>query len=208
MNGIIEIPRVELWRPEASRVELPSDHVYVPEGAALYDWLTLLGNDPGGAPVALLDLTPVGNAIMTFQYPVSVLGGMGNKVTFVYEYDFAVDAGAIGTITLRAPGQTVGQTGPVMPTNFILANAFVDVITAFTGATAQMALSVQTAGDLVAATVVTGAPYSTTGIKATVPVWTAAAAIKLTASRQPTAVITVAGVTAGKFRVYIEGYLS
>lgn len=207
MNGLIELPRKELWTP-SSRVDLPSERVYIPQGAELYDWLTLLGADAGGAPLATLDLTGSGVALMSFGYPVQVVGGFGNKVTYVYEYDFAVDAGAVGTITLRTPGQTVGQTGPVIPVGFILSNAYLDVITALTGATSTQAISVQTAGDIVAATVVTGAPYSTVGIKATVPVWTAATAIKMTASRSPTVAIAVAGTTAGKWRLYIEGYLS
>lgn len=119
------------------------------------------------------------------------------------EYDFAVDAGAIGTITLRAaPGSSMNN---LIPAGAVITHGYLDVLTLFTtGTAAQMALtSGEGAGDLIAATVVSGAPYSTTGRKSIIPVATGATAIKTTAARSIQAVISVGTVTAGKFRIVL-----
>lgn len=124
------------------------------------------------------------------------------KRTFKYQYDFAIDGGATGTITLR---------GDPMPSTFIIQNAELDVITLLAGgAGATGAVSTgQGAGDLVAATIVAGAPFSTTGLKITIALLgTIATQIKLTAQRAPTFAIAVNALTQGKFNLFIEGLLS
>src|SRR5262245_42989942 len=133
---------------------------------------------------------------------MAVISGTQTMKTYSGEYDFAVDGGAIGTITLRA---SQGSSGPI-PSGSIIYEAFLEVDTLFTtGSAAQAALSSgEGAGDLQAATVVSGAPYSTTGRKALTPVFTAATFIKTTAERSPTIVISVGTVTAGKCRVVIN----
>lgn len=112
------------------------------------------------------------------------------------EYDFAVDGGAVGTITLRGDNR--------IPNGSVVLGGYIDVTTLVTsGGAATLAAQVQGAGDLVAATVVSGAPWSTTGVKSVVPVFTGASAIKLTAERSLAVVVAVAALTAGKFKVVV-----
>lgn len=119
------------------------------------------------------------------------------------EYDFAVDGGAIGTITLRsANGASLGN---VIPVGSVIVGGYIEVDTGFTtGTAATMALTTgESAGDLSAATVVSGAPYSTTGRKSITPAFTGATAVKTTVARSVQAVIAVGTVTAGKGRVVV-----
>lgn len=109
-------------------------------------------------------------------------------------YDFAVDGGAIGAINL---------TGESLPANAYILGGFLEVDTVLAGATATMALSAEGAGDLSAATVVTGAPYSTTGRKSLIPVFTGASIVKTTAARKIVGTIATAAVTAGVFDVVL-----
>lgn len=130
--------------------------------------------------------------------------GQGNKKTYKFVYDFAVQGGAIGDLALTAPD---GQ----LPANFVIQSAWLDVLTAFTGAAnAELALSTGVgAGDLVASAVVTGAPWSTTGRKVTIPLFaTISTWIKTVTAEDPVAVASVGAITAGKFNLFLEGYLS
>jgi hypothetical protein len=114
------------------------------------------------------------------------------------EYDFTVDTGAIAAYTLRG----VGVNGGAIPNGSIITGGEVDVLTAFTtGTAATMAISIEGANDLISATVVSGAPYSTTGQKSIIPVGTGATMIKTTAARSIVATIATGTVTAGKLRV-------
>lgn len=123
----------------------------------------------------------------------------GGKIFQTFTYDFSRDGGAQGTFILGS-----------LPSKFVVTRAWVDVITALTsGGGATGALSTgQGAGDLVTAAAVSGAPWSTTGIKATSAVDTAGSAIKMTASRQPTFVVATADLNGGKFNLYVEGFQS
>ena len=126
------------------------------------------------------------------------------KLTFKYSYDFAVDGGAVSTITMRS------ADGP-LPNTFIVQEAFIDVIAGFTGAAGCTgAVSTgQGAGDLVVAAIVAGAPFSTTGPKVTIALLgTVATWIKMTAARSPTIAFAVNAATAGTLNLFIEGYLS
>ena len=123
------------------------------------------------------------------------------KKTYEFVYDFTVQGGAISTITMRAVRGAI-------PANFIVQNAFLDVITGFTG-TAVIAVDLQTAGDLVVAAVAICAPYSTAGRKVTIILLgTIATWIKTTAVRTPTLTVTVGAITAGKMRLFVEGFQS
>lgn len=114
------------------------------------------------------------------------------------EYDFTIDGGAVSTIVLRS------DDGPI-PAGSYISQAVVDVLTLFTtGAGATAALTIEAAGDVVAATIVSGAPYSTTGLKSTVLVGTGATMIKTTVSRSPSIVVAVGAITAGKLRLVLE----
>jgi hypothetical protein len=118
--------------------------------------------------------------------------------TWKGEYDFAVDGGAVGTIVLRS------DDGPIPAGSYIM-QSVLDVLTLFTtGAGATAALTIESAGDVVAATIVSGAPYSTTGLKTTLQLGTGASMIKTSASRSPSLVIAVGAITAGKFRFVLQ----
>jgi HK97 family phage major capsid protein len=91
-----------------------------------------------------------------------------------------------------------------IPSGAVVLGGLIDVITALTsGGAATGALKVEGAGDLVAATVVSGAPWSTTGRKSIIPVFTGATTVKTTAARDITLTVAVAALTAGKFDVYL-----
>jgi len=121
----------------------------------------------------------------------------------VGEYDFAVDGGAVSTITLRSPANL--STGNDIPNGSVITGGYIEVDTAFTsaGGTATVAVNSQAAGDLLAAAAVSGAPFSTTGRKDIVPVGTAATGIKTTAARSIAFTIAVQALTAGKGRVVV-----
>lgn len=106
-------------------------------------------------------------------------------------YDFAVQGGAIGTITL--PVQ--------IPAKAIVIGGFLDVITAPTsGGSATVAINVEGAADVQAPTAIASL---TTGRKALIPVFTAASSVKTTIQRNVTVTIATAALTAGKFHIVL-----
>jgi hypothetical protein len=112
-------------------------------------------------------------------------------------YSFAVDGGAISTITLRS------DDGP-LPKGSVVVAGYVDVATAPTsGGAATIAVQVEGAGDTVAAAAVSGAPWSTTGVKNVIENATGSTAVKTTAERGPKIVIAAATLTAGVFTVVL-----
>jgi hypothetical protein len=114
----------------------------------------------------------------------------------VTTYDFAVDGGAVGNINL------LGSAG--IPSGAVAIEAFVDVTTALTsGGAATAALSLEAAGDLLAAAVISGAPFSTTGRK-NLLAQSGATSVKTTAARDIVLAVAVAALTAGKFTVYLN----
>lgn len=120
-------------------------------------------------------------------------GGYPNATQFRAvrgRYDFAVDGGAVGDIDLTAE--------TVVPKNAVIMGGFVEVDTAVTsGGAATLAIKVESAGDIVAAAAVSGAPWSTTGRKSVVPVFTGATTVKTTAARKIVATVATAALTAG-----------
>ncbi len=132
---------------------------------------------------------------------MGIIEGAQQRGVAKFSYDYDVEGGATSTITLR---------GTPLPKNAIVWDGVVDVITALTSATSATAAvtTSQSANDLITAADVSGAPWSTTGSKALVPVGTAAASIKMTAERKPAVVIGTGTLTAGKFNLFIEYYLS
>lgn len=116
------------------------------------------------------------------------------------EYDFAVDGGAIGSITLRPTG---GYDG-VIPAGSVILGGYLEIDTGFTtGSAATLAITAEAAGDIIAATVVSGAPYSTTGRKSLIPQGPGATSVKTTVARSLVATIAVGTITAGKGRVVV-----
>jgi hypothetical protein len=105
-------------------------------------------------------------------------------------YDFAVDGGAVGTINLLPAA--------AIPSGAVITRALLRVLTVPTsGGAATIALQIEAAGDLQAATAFNAAPFSTVGAKAL------GANITTTAARNIAAVIAAAALTAGKFEVIV-----
>jgi hypothetical protein len=127
-----------------------------------------------------------------------IIEGTSGLKTYQGEYDFTVDGGAVGTITLRG---TAGNQGPI-PNGSYVYGGVLDILTLFTtSAGATAALTVEGANDIVSATIVSGAPYSTAGVKAASVVLVNATPTKTTAARSPAIVIAAGAVTAGKLRL-------
>lgn len=131
-----------------------------------------------------------------------VLEGTTAQKVAVGLYDFAVDGGAISTITLRGGG----AIGSLVPAGSVVTGGFIDVETALTGATATIAVNLEGAGDIVAATAVAS---WTTGRKNILPADTtgslsAGTHVKTTVPRSIAITIATAALTAGKFKVVLE----
>jgi len=111
------------------------------------------------------------------------------------EYDFSVDGGAIGDITLR---------GDSLPEGAVVTGGMVHVKAACTGgASATISLKVESAADVMAATAMAG--MVTNALIDVEPDGTAANAIRTTENgRQVVATIATAALTAGKFVVALE----
>lgn len=143
---------------------------------------------------AMHSLTNAFSASQAFKYD------LGHSIGHAYaEFNVSSQKPA-GTYTL----------GLKLPAGAIVLQGLVDVVTTFTSATdaATIALRIQSANDLVSAIAISnGANPWDAGLKATVPVDTAATAIKLTAEREVQAVVAVETLTAGKLRVYVRYYL-
>lgn len=125
--------------------------------------------------------------------------GEGTRALKSYngEYDFAVDGGAIGTIVLRS------NDGPI-PSGAVVLGGYLEIDTPFTTGTGAVAgLQAEAANDIIATTIVSGAPYSTTGRKTIIPAFTGATTVKTTASRAPSMVIATGTITAGKGRLVL-----
>jgi hypothetical protein len=143
-------------------------------------------------------------------------------------YDFAVQGGAIGSINLYDPTFSPGASAPtglagtskvsvaafkpiILPYNAILVRALLDVVTAPVGGGASVAFSSGvTAGDLKTATAI----GSLTGLIDLTLNHTAANSIKIVQPVVgcqgviPYIVISGGALTAGKFNIHLEYYLS
>jgi len=128
-----------------------------------------------------------------------VIEGTTRLKTAQAVYDFDVDAGAVGTITMRAPDGDV--QGAVVPAGSVITGGLIDVETAVASATGTVALAAEAAGDLLATISPTAA--LTTGRKSIIPVGTGVTSVKTTVARSLTMVIATAVLTAGKFRLVV-----
>lgn len=136
-----------------------------------------------------------GNTVPDSGLP-AVGGAIGSPILARAHYDFAVQGGAVGTIALLG--------ALAIPAKSMIMGGFVRVTTLLTsGGAGTAAIQVESAGDMVAAAAVSGAPWSTTGTKAIIPVYTAATMVLTTAARDISLVIATAALTAGVFDVYL-----
>jgi hypothetical protein len=111
-------------------------------------------------------------------------------------YDFATDGGGIGTITLRSsPSDMSGNSAPA---GAVVLGGYVDVSVAVASATGTVALTLESAGDILGAT---GQAGLTVGRKSIIPAFTGATTVKTTTVRSLTMTIATAALTAGQFTV-------
>jgi hypothetical protein len=108
----------------------------------------------------------------------------------------------VGVYTLSYP------TNETIPSGAVIVGGFMRVITLFTSAggnTGTIAISIEAANDISTAAAVSGAPWSTTGLKAITPKANTpeSTGILLTAARKVTATVAVQALTAGKAYVYL-----
>jgi hypothetical protein len=115
-------------------------------------------------------------------------------------WDFTVDGGG-------APGLITPAANVIIPINTNIVGGIMNVITVPVGPTnMSVGLSAGGAGAaaLIASAAISGAPWSTTGPKALVPVWTGASTIKMSAAGTVTFTTTVAAATAGKADILMQ----
>ena len=136
-----------------------------------------------------------------FRVTSPQLFGAGVPVIWRAKYDFAVDGGAQATITPK--------TNVLIPDNAIIWTGVINPTTAAVGASATIAVGTSAGSSttsLKAATAVTS--YSLDALVATVPVGTAATAVKLTAAGQITLTIATANLTAGVIEITLFGWVA
>jgi hypothetical protein len=118
----------------------------------------------------------------------------GSPKPAVAAYDFAVDGGAVGDITLR---------GDTIPSGAVIVDSLIQVDTVLTsGGAATVAVKVESAADVNAADAISGAPWSTTGPKRG-DLTATTAPVKTTAARNVVATVGTAALTAGVFKVVV-----
>lgn len=123
---------------------------------------------------------------------MGIIEGTTRPKSVQADYDFAVDGGAVSTITLRGDN--------TIPAGAVITGGYIDVETACASATGTIAIQAEGAGDILAATAQAGL---TTGRKSVVPAGTGATSVKTTVTRSVQIVIATAAFTAGKFRIVL-----
>lgn len=128
-----------------------------------------------------------------------VIEGTSAVKTAQAVYDFAVEGGAVGTITLQAaPGDVHGNT---IPAGAVITGGYIDVETAATsGGVPAVSLTAESASDVASGLALAGL---TTGRKDIIPDSTGSTAVKTTVARSLTMTIATAALTAGKWRVVL-----
>lgn len=112
-------------------------------------------------------------------------------------YSFAVNGGLVSTIPLF--GALNIPNGAII----IGGGISIPVTVPASGGGATISVGLNTTTDLLAAAAISGAPWSTTGYKAIIPVFTAASAVVATAARDISITIGTAALTAGIFDVWV-----
>ena len=125
---------------------------------------------------------------------MAIIEGTRTEKQWSGKYDFAVDGGAVSTITLRS------NDGPI-PNGSVITGGYVDVTSSVLSATGTIALNSEGAGDIVAAV---GQASWTAGRKSIVPAGTGVTAVKSTAARAPAMTIATAVFTAGAFELVLN----
>lgn len=111
-------------------------------------------------------------------------------------YDFAVNGGAVSTIAL------LGSTD--IPSGATILGGWLEVNTILASSgSPTVAVQVEGANDIITATAFGSAPWSSTGRKSVIPVFTGATTVRTTAARDISVVIATAALTGGKFDVVL-----
>lgn len=133
--------------------------------------------------------------------PISGNGGLGVIGNAKMTYDFAVDGGAISTIT--------PSNSPIIPVNAIILGGTCDITTQLTsGGAATIALGLGAGAQVAALKAATAVASYVAGQLAIIPVFTAATYYKATAAAALSLTIAAFALTAGKMDVnvvYIQG---
>jgi hypothetical protein len=137
--------------------------------------------------------------------------GLGFLRVARFEFDTeAEDSAGVDNTTVAAHG-----TGVTIPQYAIVVGGFVDVNEPFGSAddSAQIAIKVEGANDIISAAAVSGAPYSTIGRKAIVPKANTpeSTSVKTTVAREITCTVSVQALEVGKLTGYlyfVDGILS
>lgn len=132
---------------------------------------------------------------------VSALGGLGSIGNAKMTYDFAVDGGAISTIT--------PTNSPTIPLGAIILGGVIDITTTLTGAANTTALGFGSGAQVAALKAATAVASWTAGTTLVlIPIFTSATYYKLTAAARMTMTIAAGALTAGRFDVniaYVQG---
>ena len=143
-----------------------------------------------------------GGTIAVRESQLATVGKWTFAAAQVPGFQFPAQGGAIGSIQMIDPN----GNACFIPKGAVITKVYIDVTTAVTsGGAATIALQVQTAGDLKAAT-----SYSsfTVGLLDGIPGNTAASSIKMTADQPLTMVIAGAALTGGTINCIVEYNLS
>lgn len=125
---------------------------------------------------------------------VSAGAAYGQPKPAVGLYDFAIEGGVVGDITLR---------GDTIPSGAIITDALISVDTVLTsGGSATVAIKTEGAADVNSADAISGAPWSTTGAKRG-DLTATTAPVRTTAARPIVATVGTAALTAGVFKVVV-----
>lgn len=127
--------------------------------------------------------------------------GKHNMIWYKSVYDSLVDV----KTTAGSPVTPVSSV--VLPAGFIIYGGMIEVLTVgdSAGDTCQLGITAESANDLQASAAVSGAPWSTLGMKAIVPVMTAASAIQCSVARTVKVTIAIQNLVACKFNIHIVG---
>lgn len=146
---------------------------------------------------------PVRPGYQVKRGPVKSESGLSTKYVARAVFDTAgTDSSGAANTTIATHG-----LGVYLPAKAIITSAYYQVITGFTSAggnAGTVALQAEGANDLVTATAVSNAIYGTTGIKACVPVQTAATMVQVSVERELKAVVAGQVMTAGKLMLTVE----
>ena len=142
-----------------------------------------------------------GNVIQRVPPAVSSFGAnLGLRMARA-KYDFSVDGGAVGAIT--------PATNAVIPDNAIIVGGILNSTTALVGTSSTIAVGTSAGSSATSLKAATAeASYSADAILATVPVFTAASSVKLTAAGSITITVAVAALTAGVMEITVWYYVA